>query len=216
MKKMKASLAWLFLVVMLITIAGCSEKEGGVISNSSKPAETISEDTTEPTKEEIERKQEFANSTPENDTDVGLKNIKIDTAEWTLTDEQKAVIQYFDSDYFDYNDYEFLRRYPQVFDGTQIAIYGGTVKKTLSQDSTEYSLILQIGIETEDTKEYVVINGKTGKTLFIEGDQLYLNGRYQGVETIEVDGVSYTVPVISVFNAYFVGDAKFDAANVKK
>lgn len=222
MKEFVRRFGALALVIALLLTAGCSgDYTQGSISNGAKPTEvvnTMPENSLTPEEQqaEAERKEAFATSTAENDTDIGLKNIKIDTAEWTLTDEQKLVISYFDSDYFNYGDYEFLRRYPQVFDGTQLAIYGGTVKKTLSQNGDTYSLILQIGAGTENIDEYVVLNGRTGKTLFIEDDELYVYGRYQGVETVEVDGISYTVPIISVFNAYFVGDAKFDASDVKK
>lgn len=207
----------LLLAAMFLLLAGCGGKSNeGPNSNLSKPAGTNGiepEQTMSP--DEEGRKDAFANSTAENDTDMGLKSVKIDTAERNLTDEQKLVISYFDSDYFEYSDYEFMRRYPQVFDRTQVSVHG-TVVKTLSQSADAYSLILQLDSWDENAKEYVVMNGKPKGAMLIEGDVGRVNGRYNGVETIEVDGISYTVPVISVFQAYFGNQPKFDTTDIKK
>ncbi len=205
---------WLFLAVLIMT-CGCSgnSKESEIISNPSKPQETV--DDSEPqelTPEEIQKKEDFANSTPENDTDVGLKNIKIDTAEWTLTDEQKAVLEYFDDDYLAVPSYEFLRRYPNVFQGAQLTVWG-TVKKVIAMNNDSYKIILWLGVGPAEWEysyeypeyegQYLILTGKTADAWYMEGDTLEVYGRYTGVETVEVDGTSYTIPTVNVYSAYF-------------
>ena len=76
-----------FLIVgMIIIMSGCSSEKmndvaGGNANNETGEKSEESEDS-----KEVEEKKKFANSTPENDTDTGLKVIKIDTAEAELTD----------------------------------------------------------------------------------------------------------------------------------
>lgn len=122
MNKMKFSVLSLCLAVFLLFIGCGAQIEGAPASEqaASVAASEVDETTTpEKVSKDIETgtdsinseaAEAFANSTPENDTDVGLKNIKIDTAEVNLTDEQKAVLEYFDNDYLPIPSYEFLRR----------------------------------------------------------------------------------------------------------
>lgn len=182
------------------------------ISNLSKPDNSLDAEPQDTASSE--EKEAFANSTPENDTDVGLKNIKIDNAEQQLTDQQKAVLSYFDDDYLVPPSYEFLRRYPNVFDGAQIRIWG-TVKKVISMDADHYELILWFNIGwAEYTYGYnnlkdnydgdlIHLTGKTGDTWFMEGDTLLIYGRYEGVKSVDLDGSSYVIPNINVHGEYF-------------
>lgn len=204
MKILKKAFTWLLLASLIMT-TGCSG--GGDNGRADKNT-----DQPELTQEEIEAKENFANSTPENDTDIGLKNIKIDTAEMSLTDSQKAVLEYFDDDYLQVPSYEFLRRYPNVFQGAQLSVWG-TVKKIISMDNDSYKLILWLDVGPVEYEysydypeyegQYVILTGKTANTWYMEGDTLEVYGRYTGVETIEVDGTSYTIPTVSVHSAYF-------------
>ena len=136
----------LCLIMLVSTLAGCGSEKTGVISNGSKSAESSNgELEKELTPEEKAAQKAFENSTAENDTDVGLKNIKIDTAERNLTDGQKAVLEFFDDDYLTVPSYEFLRRYPNVFDGAQVELWG-TVKKVVSMDADTYNVVRWLGI----------------------------------------------------------------------
>lgn len=211
MKYFKKAIS-IFLICCVLFLTGCDGKNKP-ISNLAEPGQADTSDITE----DKARQEAFAKSTPENDTDTGLKNIKIDTAEQKLTDEQKLVISYFDTDYFDEFNYEFLRRYPQVFDGTQLYIYG-TVVKVLSQTQDSYSLVLQIGSLKSDgpSNEYLVINGKTSDTLFMDNDEIIVYARYNGVDTFSIDGKSYTVPKLTVHKAFFAKSDKFTATDIKK
>ena len=186
---MKKRIMALMLACVMLCTAGCgSQKEQEVGSNSSQVVDTATDTKQELTEEQREAQEAFASSTPENDTDVGLKNIKIDTADFSLTDEQKAVLAYFDDDYLSVpsfeTGYEFLRRYPQVFEGAQLSVWG-TVKKVISMDSDKYEMILWLNIgpgEYEYSYEYpeyegnyLLLSGKTGDTWFMEGDTAVVN-----------------------------------------
>lgn len=175
------------------------------------------------------------------DTDIGLKNIKIDDEKENLTDDQKLVVEYFDNDYFylyNHNAFEFLQRYPGVFKDSQINL-SGVVKKVLSYNEEEYKLLLQLadgeyyynfwdGAEDYGTyldkrkNNFVVLTGKSGDSRLIEGDYINIFGRYNNVETVEVDSASFVVPLINTFRAdiipaeYIHGAYKFTPNYVKK
>lgn len=209
-------------IVLVIAFAlclstGCDGQQSGPISNSAKPSETVVSTTTTLSKEDKEYKEDFQTSTPDNDTDIGLKTVKVDWAESKMTDEQKNVLKYFDNDYLDAYDYEFLRRYPQVFDNAQVAM-SGTIKKVISQQEAEYEALLWLGDSASDfnESEMVLIKGTTYNALFLENDFIALHGNYMGVTTTEVDGKSMTVPVVSVIDAYMPLVAnRFDYTYIK-
>ena len=242
MKKQKSALSLLLAIIMVVSMGtgcGSSETEMQPISNSSKPVELTDSESRELTSEEIEAQNKFANSTPENDTDIGLKNVKIDTADYNLTDEQKAVLAYFDNDYLSVNEYvggyEHIRRYPQVFDGAQLQL-DGIVKKVISQTSDTFEAILWVGVDSlmysdilngytsmysNIMSNFVLIRGASGSALFMEGDWIDTYGRYVGIETVEVDGTSHTIPVLEA-NTTLIHDGsawqvrKFDISYIKK
>lgn len=172
----------------------------------------------------------------QNDLELGLRNIKINDEEMELTEQQKAVISYFDNDYLGFPDYEFLRRYPNIFQDAQITAYG-KVLKVISMDSNSYELLIFSGITSYDDEwlgqeyvdehkgEYIIVRGDNSSRTdwFMEEDDIVVYGRYSSVETIEVDGVSYTLPVIESYNAYYkdgdkavVSVDKFDYDYIKK
>lgn len=208
MKMTKHILAGLLALLLLVTV-GCSGKNDGVISNQSKPKQDAESESSEPvTSEQLEAAKKFKKSTPENDTDVGLKNIKIDNADLSLTDEQRTVLKYFDEDYLNYPTYEALRRYPVVFEGAQLHLWG-SVKKVLSLSKDSIEMVFwvnassyEIGHGIAEPGAYVLLSGKVGNVSYMEEDVLEVYGRYVGIETIEVDGVSYTIPKINMYQAY--------------
>ena len=164
-----------------------------------------------------------SDSSPENDTDVGLKVIKIDSQDSNLTEDQKAVVEYFDTDYLEIYNYEAMRRYPQIFDGTQINVTG-IVLKVISMDAEKYQLVLWLDVGSLDADmtswlpdeyqgAYLLLSGKTGEEWFMEGDILDIYGRSNGVETISMDGTSYTMPRIDVQRAYQAQCDVRDGAN---
>lgn len=203
---MKYKRKWLSLLVMvgmLTGLSGCgntTDDESGTSSNINvESTNTNISETASP-------------STPENDTGIGLKNIKVDDTSVDLTEEQRMVLEYFDDDYLTVPSYEFLRRYPDVFDGAQLRIWGTITKVlSLSSDTVEMVLWLDVGpVEYEyswDYPEYegnyILLHGKVGNVAYMEGDTLLVYGRYNGIETVDIDGVSYTIPKIDMQSAYF-------------
>ena len=92
----------LLLIFILLFTCGCGKRNNSK-NDSTKPTSNLSKPDVNVENIPIEtasseEKEAFANSTPKNDTDVGLRNIKIDTAEAKLTDEQKMIIEYFVDD----------------------------------------------------------------------------------------------------------------------
>lgn len=185
-------------------------------------ADTIANDN-EKTSENIVKNH----LSPENDYADGLKNIKVDSDVYNLTDEQKNLIEYFDCDYLQSTDYEFMRRYPNIFEGAQITTIG-MVKKIISMDNNQFKLVVWLNVlpyfeEYATEGEYVIISGKTNPAgWYMENDLLETYGRYKGVETIEIDGTSYTLPYVEAYKsnicyAYkaFILDDKFDYPFIK-
>lgn len=201
MKSKKNLLVALFLAIALIFAVGCSSANG---ENSNKGEESSSTQTALMTSD----LNSGVTHDPENDTQIGLKNIKLDTKDRKLTESEKAIITYFDKDYLNVSNYDFLRRYPNIFQGAQITV-DGMVAKVLSMDNENYSLILWLNTDPSYAPyatpgEYVVLNGKTNPSAWLmEEDVILANGRYTGVETVNFDGTSYTIPVVETYNTYY-------------
>lgn len=220
MKFGKRCLAWLLLAAFLLS-AGCSGPADGNEPAPGAPSGRAQDGGGESAlPEQGSAGQSSSGATPEHDTDVGLKNIKIDSTGTSLTDEQRLMLNYFDSDYFDYPSYEFLRRYPQIFDGAQIYVWG-TVKKIISLDSDTVQMVLGLYMSDDwyteaGENDYLLLTGPVGRISYLEGDYLEVYGRCDGLETIDLDGVSHTVPKVNMHAAYINGGKTVDAATVKK
>lgn len=194
----------LIIIGMIASLSSCgngntsSSPEGSTNTGIESPAGSISSgDST---------------SNPTEDTSIGLKNIKIDNTSVDLTDEQRMVLEYFDDDYLTVPSYEFLRRYPNVFDGAQLRIWG-TVAKVIALNSDTIEMVLWLDVGPAEYEyywdypqyegNYILLNGKVGDISYMEGDTLLVYGRYDGIETVEIDGTSYTIPKINMQSAFF-------------
>ena len=140
--------------------------------------------------------------TPENDKALGLMNVKLRNEGVELGDIEKLIIQYFDTDYFR-APYSSLQRYPQVYKDAQINFLC-YVTKIIESNSEEYTALVEYEAYKNaegfywETGDYAVIKGTQSETRIMEGDTLYLYGKYADVNTYTVDGKSYTVPTILV------------------
>lgn len=161
------------------------------------------------------------------DTEIGLKNIKIDTNGASLTDGQKRVIQFFDADYLEVSDYEFLRRYPNIFIGTQMRNMG-CIYKVLNQDDESYEALMCWGYSDDVSggvdengnwlsgwdyygdDQLVLLRGSTDGAWLMDNDFVRMEGRYTGIETISVDDVSYTLPIFDVHKCTVWSGVEFD------
>lgn len=208
-----------FIIVLFCSLIfiGCSKPDTG---------ETIKTNTVEDTGKENNKKQDvdiisqekvteedkkaFSESSATNDTDLGLKNIKIDLAQSNLTEEQQLVIKYFSRDYMFVNSIESFQRYPNIFDNSLIECYV-SVAKVLKYDSDSYELLVYLIQSSNEYEEdyqieerYMVIKGKSSDTRYIQGDIILMEGRYVGVDTYDVDGTSLVIPTLNVHTGYIL------------
>lgn len=229
---MKRLFSLLCLLCLLLSLCACSSQSTSPASTpvitTVSPSQTeaivnsdSSEITTSPNTEittttvpvesiEVPPDTTMPQDDPTSDTAIGLRNIKIDSEEQDLTEDQKTVLQYFDGDYLNVPDYEFLRRYPNIFAGAQIYVWG-SIEKVISMDQAHYEALFWVNVGTYDRNEggledrrgdYIIIEGETGDNWYMERDQLAIYGRYGGIETVEVDGTSYTIPRVTVFRSF--------------
>lgn len=166
-----------------------------------------------------------------NDSTIGLKNIKVDSKGVKLDEAQQLVVKYFDRDYFNVSSsyyYEFIRRYPQIFQGSQVEA-GGTVVKVLNQNAETYEIIVSLGTYKENyyysdelQKSWVLLKGSTSERWFMEEDEVSFRGRYVETSSISVDGVSYTMPIINGYNCTMYSNTdelapgRFTYSDIKK
>ncbi len=177
-----------------------------------------------------------ANEASNVDNGIGLRNIKVDSSS-EMTEEQKIVAQYFDNDYIDITKYEFLARYPSIFEGVQI-YFTGTVQKIIKSTDTEYEMLVWVGKNEaqfyyrnsnngvmydeykENTKDnLIIIKGEQTDTRLIVGDEIVVYGRYDKIETTTIDGTSYTIPAVNIYRTFFntgiSSPDKFDSDFIK-
>lgn len=153
----------------------------------------------------------YNSSSAKNDTDIGLKNIKFDTAQGDISDTEKLIAEYFNNDYLFVNSIEALQRYNKIFDNSLIQSYV-YVEKVISYEGDDYVLLVDMINNSEEfywqdylsSERQMIVRGTTGDTRIIVGDILQINGRYLGVKSETVDGISLNVPYIDVHRAYWV------------
>jgi hypothetical protein len=149
-----------------------------------------------------------------------------------LTVEHRAVLQYFESDYYQSvssKSYKNLQYYPEAYHDAQIVINGGVVKSLGSIDD-EFGWLVSMGGMEIDTngaaydvrcfipddistiENLVVVKSKTADAGIAISYNMSFYGCYQDVETYELDGKLYQLPTISVnFYEYdHFGDARSD------
>lgn len=219
-------------VVVVITSVNNNDRTAQTSSVSDNKANVDSKDDKDNSKEAVESQSSGA------DTEVGLRNIKVDSKGVT-TEEQKLVAQYFDNDYINITDYEFLARYPSIYEDTQIC-FTGTIEKIVKSTDNEYEMLVWVGRNEasfyyrnsnmgktydqyrEETKNnLLVIKGTQTDTRLITGDAVIVYGRYNKIETQTIDGTSYTIPTVKAYRTFFDNQGwsdpiKYDEAFIKK
>lgn len=91
-----------FVLALVLLLSACG---GQTTQGESKPAMDTQTQVSEPAVNQQQSGIDF---------EIGLRNVKIDTEGTSLTDAQKQVLQFFDTDYLNVYDYEFFRRYPSL------------------------------------------------------------------------------------------------------
>ncbi|MGN0573551.1 MAG: zinc ribbon domain-containing protein [Acutalibacteraceae bacterium] len=181
------------IVSGIVVIPKLAKKNDGAVSaNGSAAAESNIKNS-----DKSEKKL-----SPENDSRLGLMSVKLRGDGVELNDTEKLIVQYFDTDYFR-APYSSLQRYPQVYKGAQINFLCYVTKIIESNDKEYTALVEYEAYKTpedfyNDTGNFAVIKGTQSETRIMEGDSLYLYGKYVDVNTYTVDGKSYTVPTVMV------------------
>ena len=218
---MKRFISLIMCILLTVISAGCGKENGNSQNNKVVDNSNLQ---TESNTVENSQYQSNANITEEEnpgaDNYLGLRNIKIDSTT-ELTEEQKLVSQYFDNDYIDITDYEFLARYPSIFEGAQI-YFTGTIQKIIKSTDEDYEMLVWVGkneglfyyrdsnmgVMYDEYKEktknnLIVIKGKQTDTRLVTGDDIVVYGRYNKIETTIIDKISYTVPTINAYRTFF-------------
>ncbi|KAI4446786.1 hypothetical protein C823_001304 [Eubacterium plexicaudatum ASF492] len=221
MNKKKKLVKILLIFALAVFVCGCSKSTDEKVETQkeqkadfsekekSKEADTeTKEDSIEESIVSEENIDAYQNSSSENDTDLGLKNMKVDYAQGELSEEQKQIIEYFSRDYMFVNSGEALQRYNNIFDHALIRCYVNVIK-VISYEGNDYELLVSIMENSNETDDqllnesrYMIIKGATQESRFIQGDFLLIEGRYNGVVQETVDGISLTVPEIAVHGGY--------------
>lgn len=150
---------------------------------------------------------------------ISFYNMKNANEEYT--DEQKAILDYFDNDYFEiYYKCDELQRYPEVFKNAKIAFHI-SVKKVLKSDSNEFIAIGyicdfiygdtdQLPLEENDQSKLIVVKGNQLAKRIMEGDERTIYGRYIDTDTYEVDGKTYILPTVETLKVVETNYLKYD------
>jgi len=194
MKKTIAIVLALLILAVGLSACGRGNSETPDATDSLQSSSTTNtSNTTEDTPNPTEKNQSGVNI---DDSIISWANMKIDNPDLNLTEEQKAVVKYFDKDYFWVGDYyENLQKYPKAFRNAQISFLG-QVKKIISADDDSYECLINTNGWGEP--HYLIIKGKQGDARIIEGDAFQCYGRYIDVMAYEIDGKSYQLPVVSI------------------
>ncbi len=202
-KKVKVIIAVIIILVLIIGGAFAvyyftNNKSTETSSNESNTAET--EEGFEQTSANV-----YANGTD----NVSFANMSGDDE--NLTDTQKEVVKYFDTNYFTSLDTESFQRYPQVFEDAKVHLYFG-VKKVLKSTDSEFEALVysetalsdyaydDVNISEVPNNILFVIKGLQMEERLLENDHAEVYGRYIDVEEYVIDGVTYTLPTVNIIN----------------
>ncbi len=191
-------------------------------NNSNQSVETST--NAEKNKDDNENKNtEFnsssANASANGTSSISFATLKADDKSFDKT--QKTLIDYFDNNYFEFG-IALSQQYPQIFKGAKIKTNASIVKVLKSTD-TEFEVVaVQEGdllaadiytgeqtilsngnvknVDEYSENELMIIKGPQLNKRLTKGDAITLYGRYNNVETFEIDGKSYILPVIDTIN----------------
>ena len=203
-KKIKVTIA---IIILVVLIAGgifaayyfANNKNTQTKSNESNAIET-KEDGFEQTSANV-----YANGTD----NVSFANMSGDDE--NLTDAQKEVVNYFDTNYFTSLDTESFQRYPQVFKDAKVHMYFG-IKKVLKSTDSEFEALAyseaalsdyvydDVSVNEIPKNILFVIKGPQMQERLLENDHAEVYGRYIDVEEYVIDGVTYTLPTVNIIN----------------
>lgn len=205
MKKIGLSILMLLMLFSLVSCGGTNGNQGNPSDSAGSSSQAHGSD-----KDSV---QAYESSTAKNDTDIGLRTIKIDSSAFEeLSEDQQKVIEYFNDDYLSVPDYDFLRRYPKILQDAELSVWG-TITDVISWDTNSFEFILYMNIgPAEYEYEYdwsaygggeILVTGTSTDVAYMEGDVLEVYGTFVGIENTTIDGQSYTVPHIEMQKGLF-------------
>lgn len=152
-----------------------------------------------------EIKQESANIQANGTEGVSFANMKADDNSYDNV--QQEILKYFDNNYFRYYG-NIGQKYPQIFNGAKIQTDAVVVKVIKSTDEEFEVLAVQgyseaypnLTISELPEKNLLILKGNQLTERLTKEDNITIYGRYNNIETRDIDGVSYTLPVVNAIN----------------
>lgn len=134
----------------------------------------------------------------------------LNSADEQFNEVQKDIINYFDNDYLWFFSEE-AQKYPQVFQGAKVTTLAAVVK-VLKSTNDEFEVLAvdcdyrgwlsseSPNIEDIDVNSLRIIKGNQINERFVNGDKFVFYGRYEDVESRNIDGTSYILPTLKATN----------------
>lgn len=201
-KKTKVIIAILIIIALLVG--------GGIgiyyITNN-KTAPTTST-TDDKSKEEQGFKQESGNIAVNGTETVSFRNMNVEDEKFN--EIQREILNYFDNDYMWFLSEE-AQKYPQVFQGAKVETLA-VVVKVLKSTNDEFEILaldcdyrgyMGYGapdIEGIDVNQLRIIKGKQMNERFVNGDKFVFYGKYEDIESRDIDGKNYVIPKLEATN----------------
>ena len=136
---------------------------------------------------------------------VSWGNLEIDNSK--LTEDQKEVLKYFDSDYFMINNYDSFQKYPEIYRGTQVK-FDAAVIDVLQTDDEKYEALVSMNAYIDENTGEPVILDETALLVvsgnhpddgrIVKDDCLSFYGRFIDVQEYEIDGKKEYYPHVTV------------------
>lgn len=128
------------------------------------------------------------------------------------TEEQKMAIRYYDNNYMNLFSHEFLIRYPDIFENTQVK-FAAVVEKVVNMDKESFTLLVKWdetyqGVIQSKWDSYIMLHGKvedisvagniSNGTRAVEGDRIYVYAEFLSLENYTIDQNIYNIPKCQV------------------
>lgn len=152
----------------------------------------------------------FTQSDVYNDYSYGMMYGNISQIENTnrYTDSQKNIIEYYDNNYMNLFSYEFLIRYPDIFENMQVK-FEAVVEKVVKTDKDSFILLVSWNqtynrLQEDKWNSCIMLEGKlddisvagssSNGTHVVEGDRIYVYAEFLTLENYTIDQNIYNIP----------------------
>lgn len=152
----------------------------------------------------------FTQSDVYNDYSYGMMYGNISQIENTnrYTDSQKNIIEYYDNNYMNLFSYEFLIRYPDIFENMQVK-FEAVVEKVVKTDKDSFILLVSWNqtynrLQEDKWDSCIMLEGKiddisvagssSNGTRVVEGDRIYVYAEFLTLENYTIDQNIYNIP----------------------